>query len=286
MTYINNSLNIIEQAFSILLEDVTLEEKKADLDRYYLNISNNLCNELKIAIIEYENTNKSNNFIITKNGWKFIPNNQKELPEIYLAKRKNNDELAEWIRKLNCIVLFILDDNNQIDNITKQCISTKLENALAHELTHYFTDSRALSSGRSVSIPTDPNNQKKYYNDKNEIEAYTKSLENFVFTNVKNNLPILHSGIVIEDQVNLLGTILNNTLNTCKTAKTNDFYKFLNNLTENNLKKVYKDIYQYVIDEYIKNFAFTDYNTNMKTLLTKKLYNSDLLNAWFKQNKF
>lgn len=285
MTYINNSLTNIEKVFYTLLENISLEEKKSDLDRYYLNMANTLCNDLKMTIVDYENKGKSDKLLITHNGWRFIPENQNELPNIYLVKRKSGT-LAEWINKFNCIVLYILNDNNQIDNLTKQYISISLSNTLAYELTHYFTDTRASAAGRSIPKAANSNDLTKYYNDKSEIEAFTKSLENYAFNDVKNSIPILHSGITIEDQVDLLGTILNTSLYDCKSNKNNEFYEFLNHLTEPNLKKVYKDVYQYAIDEYIKNFAYTDYSTNMQTMLRKKLYNSDLLNAWFKQHKF
>lgn len=283
MNYIKQYTDDIRKSFYLLVENISLEERKVDLDKYYVDTAKDLCNELKLAIIDYEESGKSNKLIKLNTGWAFIPEDSSFLPNFYLDKR-NVDTYGKWLPKLNAIVLYILDDTYNIDDITKQYISNILENVLIHELAHYYNDSAKKGTGRSLRIQNYNSNNQAYYNDKEEMDAITKELENTIYTDLKQTLDFAKQTLTIDDQCNFINDALRSELYYYKNNKNSEFNKFLTNLTQENLKKVYKDIYNYCINEYLK--SFNPYQNNLGKKLKSKLYNSDAMNAWFKQHKF
>ena len=282
-TYLKQIININENTITKLLT-----EKKADLDRYTINLAHDLLQELKGALISYElNQFKNTENIIKDKGGRlyFKPKEiHTSLPYIFLDQRTPNVP-GEYFPKLNALLLHILDDNFIIDNTTKALLNTNgMENTLAHELAHYISDSRRIASGKSLNFIKN-NNQTTYNNDPEELNSITKELEMDCMRDLDYALKTIFPFLSVDDQKEYFKEALTDILKDCKNNNQNRFYNFLNNLTPKNLNKVYKDVYNYCLDEYLKNKMIYD-DTAAMIKKRKRIHNSDFYHKWLSDHKF
>ena len=286
-SYLKKILNINENNIVEILN-----EKKADLDRYTINLAEDLLEELKLCLVVYiHNGNKNtDNIIKMKNGMIYFKPTNKDLNlHIYLNKR-NNDNPGGYNNKLNTLLINVLNDKYEIDEITIALLnSIGMLTTFGHELAHYISDSRKKAAGKPLNLniyKKDKINYRTYINNTEEINSLIKEVEIDCMKKLNEYLPVLFKYLDIEDQKDYFADTFKFIMNNYKNDKSSRFYEPFNNLDNKNLNKVYKDTYNYCLDEFLKYKIVYDDNQIINTKIKKRINNSDALNKWLSDHKF
>lgn len=247
----------------ILIETDNAVKRTADLAKIK-RISNTINGVLQNLVINTLNFNipqpNHQRFIKTING----------IPDICLIP-KEKGKAAGYNLKNDIIYLYILNEDgtyNPIDLINS-IANNSIKNAIEHEMTHQidWTDSKA--AGKSFKI-TKTTNTPEYSNNDNEINAITNQIITYIENDLKQtatNIRTIKSKPykiypwpnAITDGINLLLSDLYKT----------DFKNTLNNMSDENLHRMYRTIYEYFYKQLLNQYKIDNpdqYNAELKQL--------------------
>jgi len=260
-----NYLNTItpHKIRQILIETDNTVKRTADLAKIK-RISNTINGVLQNLVINTLNFNipqpNHQRFIKTIDG----------IPDICLIP-KEKGKAAGYNLKNDIIYLYILNKDgtyNPIDLINS-IANNSIKNAIEHEMTHQidWTDSKAASRPFKIAKTT---NTPEYSDNENEINAITNQIITYIEDNLKQtatNIRTIKSKPykiypwpnAITDGINLLLSDLYKT----------DFKNTLNNMSDENLHRMYRTIYEYFYKQLLNQYKIDNpdqYNAELKQL--------------------
>lgn len=258
-----------------------LPEAKNKLDKYYNDIANNLSEDIHYLFNLMMNGFSTNNRLIQfSEGILYIPKDKQNFPEIVFTERLNNSQFGSYFPEQNLIKIYFLGPNNSIDQQTVNLLKYQLPLTLIHELTHFYIDSSKKGAGLSIKKPNNQNNV-LYINNKDEIESLTKEIENKLLYEIVNIYGSILSYLDVEKQASFIKDILKQRLYDFRTDSNSLFYGRLSLMKPENINKIYKDIYNYCINEYTS-YLPTNVQLAKHHGEELKTFNPDLLNKWLK----
>lgn len=202
----------------------------------------------------------------TKNNILFIQEATIDTPAIALIS-VSHPFSGLYNKKTNTIYIPLLNDDNSLNvEKTNQFLLGQYKTAIIHELTHYY-DSKCYKASSIKDTK-----YKDYNNDKFEIKAYTNELINAI-------KPTFFGNVYLEMKINALSGIkaVEKTLNSALYYLISNKESIFNKMSEQNKKRVYKDIYNYFSKYFIDNFGYDSYYPIISPL---NKYSNDLYNQW------
>ena len=191
-------------------------------------------------------------------------------PDICLAP-KNQKGVASYDINNDVIYIYVLNDDgtyNQFE-LAELIDSDSIKSVLDHEFTHKVDKLDRLAASKPFKIIADTHTP-EYSNNENEINAITNQIITYIendlkqtATNIKNNrskgLKQYSWKQAISDAINLL---------------LSDLYKqpigkTLDRMTDDNLKKMYRTIYEYFYKKYFRQYILPNaeqYNQELKNI--------------------
>lgn len=265
----------LEYANTRINKDILLLEKRIDLDTY----TNENAKFLLNSLLAHISTSKDK----TITGFK--PRDGLMLPSVVLKRRidgKNSG--GEYDSTNDIIFLYLLSDDNTVDQETINLLtSPNYINYISHELKHCYRDRMNKGAGRSLKIQHHNNLDTNYVNDPEEFESLKGEIElqawKDVYTQIKI-MSLVKGGIITKSD---LCNVIHDVLNTYRETKNFRLGEILNKMTQQNLRKTYKDTYEYCIKEFMKVKLNIETNGENNKLLNK-INDRVNLNHWEKNH--
>ena len=278
-----------------LIESITednilqhLSERRVDIDKYINNRAHALFLEVRAAIINYNMHPEQPipHFAKLDRGFGYIPF-ENDLPRVIIIQRKEHTP-ATYLPEYKCIAAYLLNKNFEFDSESYTILDEQLEKSFAHELGHYWDVDSA--KGRGIHFKAAGQFNKKniapYVNNRSEKSAFTKEIELEVMNYITD--PRIFTTLLFypdEEQQKELRDAINWVIYKIKTKDKDKLGPVLNNLSNKNLHQLYRDVYEYCVEEFIK-LKNSSGMPRFGSSVRSKLLNNDLYNAWVKDHKF
>ena len=180
---------------------------------------------------------------------------------------KNKGIFAQYDPLFNCILLYITNKDNTIDQTSINYIKSNIfKDAFTHELTH-FEDYDNIINSYPNAIENSKLIQPKNPDDGLlEINALTvqliQALDKQLIDDFRQNMLNSDEKINKENLPNMIRKALDRVLNNKTTVGRNTLIASkINNLSEENKRKVIKHVYLYFMDEFIQTYPFLKQNS-------------------------
>lgn len=277
-----------------LIENITednilqqLSERRVDIDKYINNRARSLFLEVRAAIINYQINPKQNisHFFKLNHGFGYIPF-ESDLPKIIIIQRKKHTP-AVYLPDKKCIAAYLLNDKFEFDKESYIIIDEQLEKSFAHELTHYWDVDTAAGRGIHFKAAGKFNSKNivPYVNNQSEKSAFTKEVELEVLNYIEDpRLFTILSILPDEEQREELHNIINDVIYKIKSEDKDTLGPVLNNLSNKKLHQLYRDVYEYCVEEFFK-LKGTSNKNSLGSSIRKKFLDNDLYNNWVKNHR-
>lgn len=274
--YIKEKLKETRNEFNTFLENITAKDIRKKLEE----TDNTPKREHDIAWIKtlsntvdgYLQHFVSNNVYFNqprKDGiiyFKTIP----QFPDIYLMP-KTDKGIASYNFKDDIIEIYVLNQDGTYNPVefAKDLSEKSIFNALIHEFTHKLQKNDKYAKGKPFKA-TDNTHSKEYSNNENEIDAFT----NQIIVYIEDNLKDLASDIRLNRSKGLKQYSWKQAISDAINLLLSDLYKqpigeTLKRMDDNNLKKMYRTIYEYFYARYFKQYIIDNpdqYNQELKSI--------------------
>lgn len=185
----------------------------------------------------------------------------------------SNNMPAGYLPDKKIIFLYYLLDNVPLAFNNYTLDFHLIQDSLMHELTHYVD-----SKNNKTDFITNYNTE-EYYNNEREYVAYRNKLLKVLQRKLEEELNNNFLQINIIEKQNFVQNLLNDLLQNCKNDPTlAEFIPFISALTINNLKRLYEDITNYFVTQYMESYYRTFFNPQITLLnevtnkkITKKI---------------
>lgn len=258
--------------------DCILNENYLDQDNFYVK-ADIIWEQIRQRLRKNHMQIRKNNCILN-----IIVDNEK-LNIIFTIIDKKTKSKAKYFNNTKTIELFI-PDYNFVSN-DYQDYNELIKEMFEHEFKHFMRDLDNNIDYNKYSYVKNVNNDYSYYNSPSEFEAFETSLFNFIryksdlidIANQRNWFDL----DAYDYKKNVFEWFKTDFMNFIKKDKKSKFpimyTQFISHLNEKNIRKLYKDLYEYLfglaIDEKRKKVfsQFPKYLKKEKTLNNKEKFN-------------
>lgn len=251
MMILDPMTNEIEEFFKPF-NNIILSESNKETDVYYLSCINKIFEELNNKVTQndiIELQNKSNVLI--------------KLNNININLTTNLNYINGFYNSItNTIELYIPMNIIYNYNFVEKPNLKYIKNTLVHELTHCLDIDTIKKIGHIIPPPADTRKKEVYYNNSLEFHAFGLQLIEALEELLDNNEILEYEFNKLDDN-DLKGNkiiiikILNNMLKDPKYYKIlGRFSTFINYLTYNNKKKLYRRIHEYFLEKELNEWHY------------------------------
>lgn len=193
-----------------------------------------------------------------------------ELPDLCLAP-VNDKGIGIFDGDKNIIFLCVLNDDGTYDanNMINLISNNVLYQTIVHELTHWidFNDSKAKSELYFNK------NKKSYADDPNELNAFTNQIIKYIDVLLKQTVVDLKNEADKDHKKRPYSwkQATFDAINELLSEAWKEMSEALKNISDNNLKKMYRTVYEYFYDKYFKQYISDHSNPDQYNEVLKNI---------------